>query len=159
MSFVAAVVLLALLWGVVTATMTLPNLLLGGALGAAVVYLLRSRLQGTGVGRRSLAVGGLLLVFGRELLLGALRVAMLTMLPGVRDRLRPRFVALPLRVQGDFPITLLANLITLTPGTLSVDVTPDRRALLVHLLHAPDREAAIRELADGLERRLLAVFA
>ena len=47
-------------------------------------------------------------------------------------RLKPGIFAYPLKVDRDFEITLLANLITLTPGTLSVDVSADRRTLFVH---------------------------
>ena len=54
--------------------------------------------------------------------------------PDLRGSLRPAIVAFPLTVKSDAEITLLANLITLTPGTLSVDVSEDRAVLYVHVL-------------------------
>ena len=56
---------------------------------------------------------------------------------------------------SDAQITLLANLITLTPGTLSVDVSDDRKTLFIHALDVPDREALIGRIAAGFETRVL----
>ncbi|MBI2997309.1 MAG: Na+/H+ antiporter subunit E, partial [Deltaproteobacteria bacterium] len=69
--------------------------------------------------------------------------------------MRPRVLALPLDALTDIEITLLANLISLTPGTLSLDVSSDQRVLYVHAMYAADAEAARREMKDGLERRML----
>ena len=56
------------------------------------------------------------------------------------DGTQARHLRLPLRVDRDFEITLLANLITLTPGTLSVDVSDDRKTLFVHAIDCSDPE-------------------
>jgi multicomponent Na+:H+ antiporter subunit E len=61
-------------------------------------------------------------------------------------------------VDRDFEITLLANLITLTPGTLSVDVSDDRRLLFVHAIDCPDADKAVRDIRDGFERKILEAF-
>ena len=95
----------------------------------------------------------LALLFLRELLLSAIRVSLMALNPQLR--LRPAFVAYPLSVSTDAEITLLANLITLTPGTLSVDVSDDRRTLLIHVLDAGSREAVIGEIAGGFETLVL----
>jgi multicomponent Na+:H+ antiporter subunit E len=67
-------------------------------------------------------------------------------------------VAVPLDVRSDAAITLLANVLTLTPGTLSVDVSTDRRTLYVHALVAPDPDALIREVKERFERRVRGVL-
>lgn len=90
------------------------------------------------------------------LVLSALRVTWLVLQP--RLRLRPAFVAYPLTVTTDLQITLLANMITLTPGTLSVDVSEDRKTLLIHALDIESREALINEIAGGFETRVLEVL-
>jgi multicomponent Na+:H+ antiporter subunit E len=70
--------------------------------------------------------------------------------------MRPAIIALPLEAKTDLEITLLANFITLTPGTAAVDVSPDRRLLYVHVMYLDeDADALRRELKDGFERRLL----
>ena len=58
----------------------------------------------------------------------------------------------------DAEITLLANLITLTPGTLSVDVSDDRKYLYVHSIDCSDVEALIDDIRNGFERKILEVF-
>lgn len=78
---------------------------------------------------------------------------------GPHRNLRPAIVAVPLDVQSDTEITLLANLITLTPGTLSLDVSTDRRVLFVHVIHVEDVERFIYEIKDGFERRVREVLA
>ena len=72
--------------------------------------------------------------------------------------LRPGIFAYPLKVGSDFEITLLANLITLTPGTLSVDVSDDRRTLFVHAIDCSDVDKAIRDIRDGFERKIEEAF-
>ncbi len=67
-------------------------------------------------------------------------------------------VKFPLSAKTDLEITLLANLISLTPGTLSLDVTADKKFLFVHSMYIEDRESFITEIKDGFERRLLEVM-
>lgn len=95
----------------------------------------------------------LIALFIKELVLSALQVAWLVVQPKLR--LRPGFIAFPLTVTSDVQITLLANLITLTPGTLSVDVSEDRKTLFIHAIDVPDREALIGRIAAGFETRIL----
>lgn len=86
---------------------------------------------------------------------GAISVGWLALQP--RPRLRPAIIAYPLTVRTDAQITLLANMITLTPGTLSIDVSEDRRTLYIHVLDVADHEALINEVAAGFETRVLGV--
>ena len=82
----------------------------------------------------------------------------LVLRPGMKAQLHPAIIAFPLTVTSDAEITLLANLITLTPGTLSLDVSDDRQFLFIHAIDVIDREAFIRDLKDGFERHVLEVF-
>jgi multicomponent Na+:H+ antiporter subunit E len=97
----------------------------------------------------------LILLFLKELILSALRVAWLAVQP--RITIRPAIVAYPLTVTTDAQITLLANMITLTPGTLSVDVSDDRKWLYVHAIDIESKEALIGSIAAGFETRILRV--
>jgi multicomponent Na+:H+ antiporter subunit E len=72
--------------------------------------------------------------------------------------LKPGIFAYPLTVDRDFEITLLANLITLTPGTLSVDVSADRKTLFVHAIDCSEPEATRRDIATGFERKIMEAF-
>lgn len=102
--------------------------------------------------------GPLALLFVRELVVSAVKVALLVLHPDMNRRLQPGIVAYPLTVLSDGEITVLANLITLTPGTLSLDVSDDRRTLYIHALNVTDRERLIGDIAGGFETRVLRVF-
>ena len=60
--------------------------------------------------------------------------------------------------KSDVEITLLANMITLTPGTLSVDVSDDRSTLYVHALECSDADGIRRDIANGFERKIREAF-
>ncbi len=98
------------------------------------------------------ATPAMLAFFLWELVLANLRVARDVLLPV--GRLRPAIVAVPLDLKTDWQITLLAILITLTPGTLSLDVSTDRKVLFLHAMHVDDPEALRREIKSGFERRV-----
>ena len=76
----------------------------------------------------------------------------------VIERLRPRFLLVPLQVESPTAITLLAAIITLTPGTVSSNVSGDRRTLLVHALSETDPEAAVALIKARYERPILEIF-
>ncbi|MEM9787739.1 MAG: Na+/H+ antiporter subunit E, partial [Pseudomonadota bacterium] len=65
---------------------------------------------------------------------------------------------MPLDVKSDIEILLVTNLISLTPGTLSLDVTPDRKTLIVHAMFADDPDEVIASLKSGMERLVKEVF-
>ena len=98
----------------------------------------------------------LLAVFLREFAVSVFRVAKLVLSPQMR--FTPAAFRYPLTLTGDARITLLANMITLTPGTLTVDVTDDRSALIVHAIDCPDVEAARADIRDGFERLIREAF-
>ncbi|MFN2261686.1 MAG: Na+/H+ antiporter subunit E, partial [Psychroflexus sp.] len=72
--------------------------------------------------------------------------------------MKPGIVSLPLDAKTDMEITLLANLITLTPGTLSLDVSSDRSVLYVHSMYVFDRDEFIEDIKSGFEKRLLEIL-
>jgi multicomponent Na+:H+ antiporter subunit E len=98
----------------------------------------------------------LFLLFVRELIVSALKVAWLALQPTLR--IRPAIIAYPLTVTSDVQITLLANMITLTPGTLSVDVSGDRKTLYIHAIDMASKEALIGDIAAGFETMILKVL-
>ncbi|HWA19978.1 MAG TPA: Na+/H+ antiporter subunit E [Devosia sp.] len=95
-------------------------------------------------------------LFLRELIVSAIRVSILALTP--RLKLHPAIVSYPLSVSSDAEITVLANLITLTPGTLSINVSDDRKTLLIHCIDAESGEAAIDDISGGFETKVLEVF-
>lgn len=77
---------------------------------------------------------------------------------GNPDRLKPVFVELPLDLTSDLAISLLANSITLTPGTVSAQLSADRKHLLIHALNETDPDAMIAAIKQRYEQPLKEIF-
>jgi multicomponent Na+:H+ antiporter subunit E len=149
-------ILLALLWAALTGSFTLANFAFGLLLGWLALYLVREQLELRQGRNRAGRILSLAVLFIKELILSGWRVARLVTSP--RMDLRPGIFAYPLKVSSDFEITLLANLITLTPGTLSVEVSGDRRTLFVHAIDCSDVDKTVQEIRDGFERKIEEAF-
>lgn len=150
---------LALVWATITGDFTALNLALGAGVGAITALVLRNWLARPLALRRLRRIMSLALLFLWELIVSAVRVALIVVQPNLKASLRPAIVAFPLTVKSDAEITLLANLITLTPGTLSVDVADDRSVLYVHVLDLVSRDRLIADIAGGFELKVQEVFA
>lgn len=149
-------ILLALAWGAVSGSFSMLNLTFGFVLGVFALSLIREQVGSVGYRRRAGRITRLALLFLKELILSAWKVAVLVASPKMEAK--PGIFAFPLTVERDIEITLLANMITLTPGTLSVDVSADRKTLYVHAIDCSDPEAARRDIRDGFEKKILEAF-
>ncbi|MGV8854324.1 MAG: Na+/H+ antiporter subunit E [Devosia sp.] len=158
MNLALIVITLSLIWAAITGNFSPLNLLLGAGIGAVTALLLRNWFASPRLLRRLRRIVSLVLLFVWELLVSAVRVAIIVITPDIKSALRPAIIAFPLTVKSDAEITLLANMVTLTPGTLSVDVAEDRSVLYVHTLHLVDRETLIAEIASGFERKIQEAF-
>jgi len=98
---------------------------------------------------------GLAGFFAWELLLANFRVAA-DVLHG--SRIEPAVVAIPLDVTSDGEILLLSMLINITPGSVTIDLSDDRRTLYVHVMHMKSADQSRREIKDGFERRVKLLF-
>ncbi|WP_114964410.1 Na+/H+ antiporter subunit E [Alkalilacustris brevis] len=148
---------LAFCWAAITGSFTLGSLFTGLVLGFAALWISAPLI---GVDRlyfiRVFRATRLALYFLWELLLSSIRVAWDVLRPFPTRN--PKIIEVPLDVQSDIEILLVTNLISLTPGTLSIDVTPDRKTLYVHAMFADDPEAEIASLKNGMERMVKEVF-
>lgn len=105
---------------------------------------------------RLIAVPMLIGWFCHDLVLSSISVARTVLSP--RGIARPRLITVPLTATSDMAITLVANYITLTPGTLTVDVSADRRTLLIHdLLSGESSEGTRAAITGEIEPRVLRV--
>jgi multicomponent Na+:H+ antiporter subunit E len=150
--------ILALAWATATGDFSVSNALLGFAISFFSLFAVRRALPETRYFGRFRSVIRFLGFFLWEMLLANLRVAYDVVTP--RHRMRPGVIAVPLDARTDVEIALLANLITLTPGTLSLDVSDDRRVLYLHVMYIDhdDVEAVRGQIKEGIERRLLGVL-
>ncbi|MBW9067927.1 Na+/H+ antiporter subunit E [Agrobacterium pusense] len=157
MSLYVVQLLFVAVWLAVTGSLTLANIIFALIISTLALWLIRHQLPG---GRNNwLRLGrvlSLVLLFFKELALSAWKVAVMVTRPKLD--VQPGIFAYPLTVTTDFEITLLANLITLTPGTLSVDVSPDRKMLYVHAIDCSDIEAAKNDIKNGFEKKIMEAF-
>lgn len=148
--------ILLLSWLLMVNDFSLGNWLLGAFLGLVLPLLCRNLLLSAPRIRRP----GLLLRFIAlvlyDIVVANLQVAKLVL--GPRSRLHPGFVEIPLELTDDLAITILASVITLTPGTCSADLSSDRRTLLVHGMDVPDPQALVADIKARYEAPLKEVF-
>lgn len=158
MSGAFLVVILALGWAGITGSFSGLNLLFGGLVGGGALLILRYSIHQQGALGKAGKVLSLLGLFLYELMASAIKVALIVLQPNLKSALKPAIVAVPLTVKSDAEITLLANMITLTPGTLTIDVAEDRSVLYVHALSMESDAALIADIANGFEAKIKEVF-
>lgn len=159
MTFLAMNILLALAWGALWGSFSPLDLLAGFVFGFAGLWSAR-RLVGSDADTRYFRALPQSIVlsayFIKELVKSCLMVAR-DCVSG-RPRLHPAIVRMPIGPKSDLEIFILANLITLTPGTLTLDVARDKSFLVIHSIYAEDPEALIADLKSGMEHRVREVF-
>ena len=150
-------ILLALAWTALQGALTLFNLVVGYLLGYGVLQLLSRGgvLPSKYTGKVGTAVGlfGFLLY---ELVLANIRLTVDVVRP--RQTMRPAVIRLPLDVTSDAEILMLSALINLTPGSVALDVSDDRKTMYVHVMHMDTPDASRAEIKNGFERRVLELF-
>lgn len=150
-------ILLALAWMALTGTFTAGGMFTGLVFGYGVLWIGRRDRNTAAYRAKIVAVAEFVLFFLKELLVANLRVAHDVLTP--KHHMTPGIVAVPLDLESDLQITLLATLITLTPGTLSLHVAEDRRTLYVHAMYIDeDPDALVQRIKHGFERRVMEVF-
>ncbi|WP_439121762.1 Na+/H+ antiporter subunit E [Marivita sp.] len=143
-------IILAIAWVAFTGSVSLTGLISGFAIGYAALWLIQPLIGTSTYFRRVTAWIKLIIMFHYELIVSSFAVAMDVLTP--KHRARPAIIEVPLDVTSDTGILLVTNLISLTPGTLSLDVSEDRKTLLVHAMFADDHDALRKSLKDGMER-------
>jgi multicomponent K+:H+ antiporter subunit E len=147
---------LTLLWLLLVNELSAGALVLGALLGWLIPFATsrfwpeQIRMRHSGVLLRFLGV------FAVDIVRGSFHVAGL-ILKGP-TRLRPAFVEVPLDLSTDLAISLLANTISLTPGTVSARLSVDKRTLVVHTLDTGDAAALVAEIKQRYEAPLKQVF-
>lgn len=145
--------LLAACWAALAGSFTLASLALGFGVGYLALWAARPLFGATTYFERVFRVLRLALLFIYELVVSSLRVVWDVLTPTHLSR--PGIVALPLDVEGEGGILLVANLVSLTPGSLSLDISPDCKTLYVHAMFVEDPETVRRELKQGIEARVI----
>ena len=132
------------------------HLVLGAFLGWLIPMLTYTYVRGHPPVRRPLKMMLYILRLLLDILLANLDVARRVLLPN--RYLKPAWVAYPLSMSEDFPATLLASSVSLTPGTVSVEFSEDLTCLYIHVLHLEDEAALIGLIRTRYEEPLKEIF-
>lgn len=161
--------ILALIWMALRGEVDIPNLLFGILVGLFLVWLGRNvtgrrrfwepgeRVPSVGtIVRKIVQIPRFLAIFLWEVIKSNIDIAWavlrVTFGKPSHKNLQPGIIAVPLDITTDGEITMLANMITLTPGTLSLDISDDRKTVYVHAVHADNPEKTRRDIKDGFEK-------
>ena len=148
--------LLALAWVALTGQYGAGNFFIGLLLGYVALRITLRGSDSNAYSGKLKAIAGFGFFFIKELIQANLRVAYDVLTP--RHHMRPGIVAIPLDLKTDLEITVLTTLITLTPGTLSLHVTDDRRTLYIHAMYIDDPDHLVSGIKNGFERRVREVL-
>ncbi|WP_303903970.1 Na+/H+ antiporter subunit E [Thiohalomonas denitrificans] len=147
---------LALVWLLLANDFGLGQLLLGLLFGLLIPHFTSAFWPEHPRLRRPLLLTRYLLSLAKDIITANLQVARLVL--GPRDRLRPAFIQYELELTDEFAITVLASTVSLTPGTVSADLSIDRRTLLIHSLDVSDRDALCHQIRTRYEAPLKEIF-
>ncbi|MFO7743826.1 MAG: Na+/H+ antiporter subunit E [Psychroflexus sp.] len=151
-------ILLMLIWVFLTGEYNFNNFLFGLGLSFIILWIISGNEDKSSKKYFKIVpkIITFVLFFFWELIKANIQVAYEVITPNLN--MKPGIVALPLDAKTDLEITLLANLITLTPGTLALDVSTDRSVLYVHAMYVIDKKDFIEDIKQGFEKRLLEIL-
>lgn len=149
-------VLLLVVWLLLTNSFTLGNVILAALLAWFIPFLVSGLQTETSRVKKPLKAGKYVLVLLWDILVSNLIVAKQVL--GATHQLHPGFVAIPLDIREPLPITLLASTISLTPGTVSTDISEDFSVLYVHALNVPDEQELVKQIKERYEAPLKEIF-
>lgn len=144
------------LWMVLAPSMSAGNFILGGVIALVIPWVTKGFWPDRPRIARPVAAVLLFLRVIGDIIVANIEVARLVL--GPLDRLHPHFLDIPLDIDDPFVATVFASIITLTPGTVSVDIDRERRILLVHALDVTDPEAMIATIKQRYEAPLKEIF-
>lgn len=148
---------LTIVWLMLMNDLSLGNFLLGLILGIVVPQITASFWPQRPLIRRPLKIAEYILVVLWDIVVANVNVAYIVVFKANRQ-LRPHFITIPLDIYSPLAITVLAGSITMTPGTLTADLSADGRALLVHCLDTGDPEGEVTGIKQRYEARLKEIF-
>ena len=150
-------VLLTLVWLLLVNRFSWNSVLFGFFLGVLIPFVIRPYWPNTSRMRNPLKIAEYIAVVIYDIVVANFTVAYLVLFKRVGD-LQPAWIAIPMRLRTPEAITVLAGTITLTPGTVSCDLSDGGHNLLVHCLHAPDPDSVRDEIVKRYESRLMEIF-
>lgn len=148
--------LLFIVWLLLNNTIAPGHLVLATLLAIAIPLLTSGMQDPQPSFRNPLATIRYALMVIGDIIIANFEVALLVI--GPSKKLSPAFVAVPLDIEHELPITILASTVSLTPGTVSAEISNDKKWLYVHVLHLTNKEELIDLIKQRYERPLMEIF-
>ena len=148
--------LLAGIWIALTGSLFYTNFLFGFMLGFFVLWIMNRNETDRRYFYRVPKIIGFVFYFLYELLKANIQVAFDVITP--KYFFKPGIVKYTMAAKTDYEIQLLSTMISLTPGTLIVDISDDKKTIYIHVMYLTDAETFVRQTQTGLERRLLTIL-
>ena len=147
---------LFVVWLLLNHTLSAGHIVLGAALGVFIPLFTRRFFPEPVYLTRTGTILRFLVVVLWDIVVASFIVARLSL--GPVSNLRPRFIRIPVALADDFALTALTSAISLTPGTVSAEITTDRRHILIHALDVDDETALVRTIKQRYEAPIKEIF-
>lgn len=148
--------MLTLIWVMLTGELVVVNFAFGFILSYVILWIVGEEDDSKRYFTRVPAIISFIFFFIYEMLKANMHVAYDVITP--RFFMKPGIVKYPLDARTNLEITFFTNLISLTPGTLILDVSDDKKVVYIHVMYLEDKDAFIQQIKGGLEKRLLDIL-
>ena len=149
------IMILSVIWCGFSNDFTVLNIIMALFISTAIVLLVNKNVN-SDIGVNPLAVIVLLFVVFVELIKASIMVALETL--GFTKLRNPKIIMIPLACENDVQKTILAILVSLTPGTLSIDLNEPKTHLILHVMFSNDAEVVLSLIKNQLEKRVMRAF-
>jgi multicomponent Na+:H+ antiporter subunit E len=146
-------IVLALIWVAASGTLTQENFIFGFLIGLGILWVITIDKKNSSYFVMLPKFLGFTLYVIWQIIIANFQAARDSLYP--RSRLSPAIIGFELLAETDLEITLLANFVSITPGTLVIDVSDDKKTMYIHVMHVTDKEAFIIDIRENFEKRLL----
>jgi len=147
--------LLSFIWVALTGSMYYSNFLFGFLVGFFILWVMNRNEEDRRYFNRVPKTFGLILFFIYEMIVANIQVAYDVITPNYF--FKPGIVRYPLEATSGLEINLLSTMISLTPGTLILDISEDKRSLFIHVMYLKNKEQFVKQIKNGFEKRLLEI--
>ncbi len=150
-------ILLTFVWVALTGQLGYTNFVFGYALGFFILWMVNKSVNAsTEYFYRVPKIFAFILLFFYDLMKANYEVTKDVITPNYN--MKPGIIKYEMEAKTDFEITMLANMIALTPGTVVVDLSKNKKFMYIHVMYLTNKEEFIERLSNRIERKLLEII-
>jgi len=149
-------ILLSFIWVALTGELYFLNFMVGFVMGFFILWLMNRNESDKRYFNRVPKIIGFIFFFLWEMIRANIQVAYDVITP--KFFMQPGIIKYRMNAKTDFEINMLSTMVALTPGTIVIDVSKDKKVIYIHVMYLKNKEKFIRQLKDVSERRLLEIL-